>query len=336
MKKLDSEKLKKFANRKILLGISSLVICVALIAVCSFVPFIIDPTQWMTMEFLTNELIIVAIAIFSMVATMFIGQASNAQNENSNLAKARASFFVSVTKITNINAFNQWIKKVMQPRDMQTINERTMREVGIEDFSVVKLEFSEIRALLETPQKYGDRYYKGLSKQQIKVLIDIKNGKYKTKLVEPEYYLSVKNLIDPKTITERSSKEGIKKSLYLARSIIGRVIIIIVTAMIFASLMRDLSADAGDIASALQSFISRLWALISSAFLGYMVGTQINDIDAEYINMRVTVHTMFLQDKDFKPLNQQEEAKEQFKERVRQENIAVLENNSSLLGYNQH
>lgn len=336
MKKLDSEKLKKFANRKILLGISSLVICVALIAVCSFVPFIIDPTQWMTMEFLTNELIIVAIAIFSMVATMFIGQASNAQNENSNLAKARASFFVSVTKITNINAFNQWIKKVMQPRDMQTINERSMREVGIEDFSVVKLEFSEIRALLETPQKYGDRYYKGLSKQQIKVLIDIKNGKYKTKLVEPEYYLSVKNLIDPKTITERSSKEGIKKSLYLARSIIGRVIIIIVTAMIFASLMRDLSADAGDIASALQSFISRLWALISSAFLGYMVGTQINDIDAEYINMRVTVHTMFLQDKDFKPLNQQEEAKEQFKERVRQENIAVLENNSSLLGYNQH
>ena len=336
MKKLDSEKLKKFANRKILLGISSLIICVALIAVCSFVPFIIDPTQWMTMEFLTNELLIVAIAIFSMVATMFIGQASNAQNENSNLAKARASFFVSVAKITNINAFNQWIKKVMQPRDIQTINERTMREVGIEDFSVVKLEFSEIRALLETPQKYGDRYYKGLSKQQIKVLIDIKNGKYKTKLVEPEYYLSVKNLIDLKTITERSSKEGIKKSLYLARSIIGRVIIIIVTAMIFASLMRDLSADAGDIASALQSFISRLWALISSAFLGYMVGTQINDIDAEYINMRVTVHTMFLQDKDFKPLNQQEEAKEQFKERVRQENIAVLENNSSLLGYNQH
>lgn len=322
-KKIDTERVKKYMNRKILLGVSSLLICVALIAICSFVPFIIDPKQWQTVEFLTDELIIVAIVIFAMVATMFIGQASNAQNEESNLAKARASFFESVKRIVNILFFNQWIKKVLQPKDIENMHQRIMRQVGIEDFSVLKLEYAEINALLETPQKYGDRYYKGLSKEQIKTVIDIKNGKYKVVLVEPEYYLSVKNLIDPRTITERSSKEGLKKGLYLTRSVVSRVVLTVITAMIFASLMRDLGAE-GDAAEATMKFISRLWAMISSAFMGYIVGCQINDIDAEYINMRVTVHNMYLQDKEFKPMDEQEEAKQQFIDRVKKENVLQL------------
>lgn len=324
-KKTDTEKIKKYMNKKILLGVSSLFICVALIAVCSYVPFIIDPSRWQTTEFLTDELIIVAIVIFAMVATIFIGQASNAQNENSNLAKSRVSFFTSVAKVVNVNAFNQWIRKVMQPDDIQNIQQRIMRQVGIEDFSVLKLEFAEIKALLETPQKYGDRYYKGLSQRQIDTVIDIKNGKHKVVLVEPEYYLSAKNLIDPRTITERSSKEGLKKGLYLTKSIVARVVITVITAMIFASLMRDLGTE-GDAAEATLKFISRLWAMISSAFMGYIVGCQINDIDAEYINMRVTVHNMFLQDKDFKPIDEQEEAKQEFIERVKKENVLQLTN----------
>lgn len=317
--------IKKLANRKILLGVFSLLICAVLIGVCSFVPFIIDPTRWQTTEFLTDELIIVAIVIFAMVATMFIGQASNAQNENSHLAKARAKFFESILLILNINFFNQWVRKVMQPNDIEIMKQRIMRQVGIDDFSVLKLEYSEIKSLLETPQKFGDKYYKGLSKKQIDTIIDIKKGKYKVTLVEPEYYLSVKNLIDPRTITERSSKEGIKKGLYLTRSIVARVVLTVITAMIFASLMRDLGAE-GDAAEATLKFVSRLWAMISSAFMGYWTGGQINDIDAEYILMRVEVHQKFLQDKEFKPLTEQEEAKQEFIERVKKENVLQLPN----------
>lgn len=312
----EKGKIKKFVNRKILLGISSLVICIALIAVCSFVPFIIDPSRWQTTEFLTDELIIVAIVMFAMVSAMFIGQTSNAQNENSNLAKSRSRFFNSIQLVTNINAFNQWVRKVLQPKDIKNMQERLMRQAGIEDFSVLSLEYEQIRSLLETPQKYNDRYYKGLSKEQINTIINIKNGKYKVFLVEPDYYLSVKNLIDSRTITERSSKEGLKKGLYLTKSIVSRVILTVITAMIFASLMRDLNAEK-DIALAAMKFISRLWAMISSTFMGYFVGCQINDIDAEYIDMRVTVHNMFLQDKTFVPLDQQQEAKEQFEKKLK-------------------
>lgn len=328
-KKMDPEKVKFYTNRKILLGVSSLILCVVLIAVCSFVPFIIDPSKWQTTEFLTDELIIVAIVIFAMVATVFIGQTSNGMNKDSNLAKSRTSFFDSIVRIDNINAFNQWVRKVMQPNDILNMQKRIMHKAGITDFDVLKLEFPEIKALLETPQKYGDHYYKGLSKRQINTIIDIKNGKYKVDLVEPEYYLSVKNLIDSRTITERSSKEGLKKGLFLSRSIIARIMLTVITAMIFASLMRDVGAEGGDVTQASLKFVSRLWAMVSSSFMGYFVGCQINDIDAEYINMRVTVHKMFLQDKTFKALDEQEEARQDFINRIKKENVLQIPHNEN-------
>jgi len=328
----QNEKVRSLLNRKVLLGASSILICVVLIAVCSFVPFIIDPHRWMTNEFLTDELIIGAIVIFSMVAAMFIGQAGNAFRDESNIAKARKEFFDTVKNVTNIFGFNQWIKKVLQPRDIQLIKERRLRSIGIDDYRVLELENSQIRALEEKACAYeinGEkRYFKGITKEQVQGILKIRNGKIDIRFVEPEYYLSVKNLVDNRTISERSSDEGKKKSFYLARSIVGRLLVTIITAMIFASFMRDLST-AADLGTAFQKFLSRLWAMISSVFMGYLVGCQINDIDAEYIQMRITVQNMYLQDKDFKPLTQQEEAKQEFKERVLQEEHALLDNKST-------
>ena len=66
--------------------------------------------------------------------------------------------------------------------------------------------------------------------------------------------------------------------------------------------------------------------------MGYLVGCQMNDIDAEYIEMRIAVQNMFLQDKEFKPMDQQEEAKQAFIERVKKENSLQLENNLNKIG----
>ena len=325
------DKLKGFFNRKVLLGVTALLLCIIVIAVCSFIPFIIEPKNWQTSEFLTNELIICAVVIITMISAMFIGQTGNAQQDKSRIAKARSKFFITVEKITDLNAFSQWVKKVLQPKDIRASKERKMRYAGIEDYSVLDLEYAEINSLLETPQKYNNRFYKGLSKEQIKVVINIKKGGDNIELVEPEYYLSVKNLIDTRTITERSSKEGLKKSLYLIRSIISKLLLTIVVAMIFASLMRDLSQSV-DVAKAAQTFASRIWSMFSSVFMGYLVGCQMNDIDAEYIEMRIAVQNMFLQDKEFKPMDQQEEAKQAFIERVKKENTLQLENNLNKIG----
>ena len=315
--------MKKYMNRKILLGSISIILCVALIAVCSFIPLIVRPK--LDSKFWINEALIVAITIFSLISAMFIGQASNAQDERSNLAKARASFLETKKKIININAFSQWIKKVMQPNDVNAVKERKMREVGIEDYSVLDLEYAEIKSLLETPQKYNGRFYKGISKRQINALLKIKRNGVNVSLVEPDYYLYAKSISDNRTITERSSREGIKKSLFLTRSIIFKVLITLVVAVIIALFAIGDKSDPNWWKEAILQFIARLWALVSSSFMGYIVGCQVNDIDASYIEMRIVVQNMFLQDKEFKPIDAQEEAKQEFIERVKKEQVLQIE-----------
>ena len=335
------EKFREKINKKVLLGLFSLLMCLGLIIVCSFVPFIIDPRRWQTNEFLTDELIISAIVIMSMVSVMFIGQANNAQSERSNIAKARAEFFVSVKTVIakGVNAFRQWIRKVLQLEDVQTIKERKLRGLGIDDILILELDDVQLLDLTKNAQRYAipnaeneedrkGRYFKKITEEQYKGILNIKKTEFNFKFVEPEYYLSVKNLTDTRTVSERAVNEGKKKRFYLSSSIFSKLAITIVSAMIFASLVRDLTADV-DQAAAWAKFASRVWAMISSSFMGYIVGVQINDIDAEYIEMRIQVHTRYMQDTEFKPLSQQEEAKQEFVERVKNEQVLKLDNKSN-------
>ena len=335
------EKIKNGVNKKVLLGLFSLLMCLGLIIVCSFVPFIIDPRRWQTNEFLTDELIISAIVIMSMVSVMFIGQANNAQSEKSRIAKARAEFFVSVKTVIarGVNAFRQWIRKVLQLEDVQTIKERKLRTLGIDDILVLELDDVQLLELTKNAQKYAiptskneedqkGRYFKKITEDQYKGILNIKKTEFKFRFVEPEYYLSVNNLTDTRTVSERATNEGRKKRFYLSSSILSKLAITIVSAMIFASLVRDLSASV-DQAAAWAKFASRVWAMISSSFMGYIVGVQINDIDAEYIEMRIQVHTRYMQDETFKPLSQQEEARQEFVNRVKEEQVLKLDNVSN-------
>ena len=317
--------MKKLLNKKILLGSSSILTCLALIILCSFISINFNLDNLGKGDFWVNQAFIITITIFSLISVMFIGQAGNAQDEKSNLAKARVSFFANVIKIININAFGQWIKNILQPRDIKAIKERKMRMVGIEDYSILDLEYSQIKSLLETPQKYGDKYYKGISKKQIDTILEIKRKGIKVELVEPDYYLTVKSITNNRTITERSSKEGYKKSLFLARSVIFKVLITLLSAMIITAFFYEASkSDMGD-PKVWGQLVARLLALVSSSFMGYIVGCQINDIDAEYIEMRIVVQNMFLQDKEFKPIDSQEEARKEFIERVKKEQVLQIE-----------
>ena len=341
--KTQLENFKNTLNKKVLLGGFSILMCLALIIVCSFSAFIIDPSRWQTREFLTDELIIVAIVIMSMVSVMFMGQSSNAQNPLSRIAKARVEFFKSLDVVNerNVNAFRQWVRKVLQPEDVRTIKTRRLRKLGIDEVLILELDEVQLLETTKAAQRYPietatdkedkkGRYFKKITEDQYKGILEIKKTEFKMKFVEPEYYLSVKNLTDTRTVSERALNEGKKKGLFLATRIITRLVLTVVSAMIFASLVRDLNSSM-DQAAAWAKFFSRLWAMISSSFMGYIVGTQMNDIDAEYVEMRTQVHTRYLQDENFKPLSDQEEAKQEFIERVKEEQVLKLDNKSNQL-----
>lgn len=324
----------KKANKKIILGVGALISCIAIVGLCSFFPFIFDPSKWQNSEFLSDELIIAAITIFSVICLMFIAQASNAQNPNSNIARARVRFLGGTTKdgdgktirvegsverITRhnkISAFSQWVKKVMQPRDIQSAKERMLTKSGINDFSLLELDDSELWNLTKDPQKYGDKFYKRITKKEYKEIERAK--RLRVDVVDPSYYLTCSSIDSNKTITEKSGGETRKKATLLSYSIVSKIVIGLIIGMIFASLILDTSTGVEQ-AKAWMKFVSRMFSMATSSLMGYMIGCQVNDIDADFIEMKCLAHDQFFEDSTFVPKTEQELAKEEFVERVKRE-----------------
>lgn len=324
---IQAEKIKKGINKKVALGFLAFFFCVIFICISSFFPFIIDPSRWQTKEFLSDELIIVAITIFGMLSFVFISQAQNAQDPRSDLAIARVAFTASVAKITDRKGFKQWVKEVLQAKDKEAINRRRLEAVGVADVRVLDLEISEIKALID-PQRYNGVYFRSLSEKQIKEVLKIRESNPLPNPVDPTYYLFVKSMGNNATISEQSGNEGKKKSALLSYSIVSKIITALLIAIIVGSLVRD-TASGGDGATAWMKFAQRMMTLATSSFLGYLVGCQMNDIDAYYINLRVEVHREYESDETFKPKSEEEEAKEEFIERVKKEGLLTYDGEGS-------
>lgn len=301
-----------------------MLLVLAIIVVSSFWPFILDPSRIGTTEFITDQMIIMSITIATTVSMMFISQASNAQNPNSELAKAKVEFKKSIEKILEHTIFYQWIKRVLQPNDRKDIAEKGMLKLGI-DFKVWDLSDVEIRSLT-VAQKFGDTFYKPLTEKQIQGVFDLKKRVKNIKFVSPNYYTNYRSFMADKNLSEIAASENAKKISTIIFQLSLKIILTFIGAAILASLVRDMAQEGGSSAQAWMRFLSRLFAFITSSFLGYMLGCKLNDLDAFYITKRIEAHTLYLEDKNFKPID---EAKETFKQRC-------LEEEHKLIGQDAH
>ncbi len=326
----SSEILGLLTNRKIILGVTSLVVMMAVIFLFSFVPYTISPGRLQEASFITDLLMVCVITIFGLVGALFVAQASNAQNKKSKIAKASANFIVTKAKVEErgLSTFKQWIVNVMQEQDKNIIKKRILEQAGIEDMSVLKLSITEIKALT-VPQKYNGEFYKELTKSQIKLLVSIKEHGIKLKFVPPEYYLSVKTIIDNRTRSERANAEGTQKGKLVFASVASKLLLTIAFSVVMALFVKDVTSGEYSSVEVASKLFSRLASFFSSIFMGYLVGCQINDIDAEYIEMRSSAHTDFLEDKEFVGKSAKELAKEAFINRVKDEQVLKLDNKSN-------
>lgn len=300
-------------NKKLLLGLVALASILGIVIVSSFFPVVFDLNQLSKKEFLTNEVLSLAIVTISMVACMFIGMATNSSVSNSPISIARDKFDKKIEGITNTKHFFKWVSEVMQPSDIKQMNKRLMRENGIDDYSLIDLDRTEIKQLEEKPCEFNGVKYSSLSKEQVQTILDIKDGKHKVTLVDPSYYLTISNKSGSLTPTEKSGKEGTKKGLYTTVNFVSKLVMTLLISSIFAALVKD-SIAGGDTAKSWINFASRMFSLCSGAFSGFILGNQINDIDAEFVEMRVIVLDKYLNDKTFKPLTEREMAEKEFNE----------------------
>lgn len=310
----------KYVTRKVLLGVLALALGMAMIVLFSFVPFSWEPDRLKSNEFITDTLIIIAITILGMVCLIFISQATNANNPASRIAKASAAFKRTKEQITDKHRFKQWIKKVQQPKDIADIKERILFQAGIEDATILNLSVPEIESLTNQAQLINNTPYPALTEEQVKACVLIKSKGIKLKLPPPEYYLSAKTISDSRTPSERANNEGKKKRDFALVSIISKIVMVIVVSMIFTMFARDLATKL-DVGKASAKFAVRMMNLFSSMFMGFIVGEQLNNLDAEYIEMRTEIHEEYLADKDFKTKSIKEEALDEIKQRSEQETL---------------
>lgn len=311
--------MKQIENKKIVLGVLTLVLVFAIIIVSSFWPFILDFERINTREFITEQLILMAITIASLVSMLLIAKVGNAQNPNSEIARAKVEFMRSMKGIANHTSFYQWVKKILQPKDRLEIAETEMLRMGI-DFRVWDLSDNEIKSLT-LPQKYGDVFYKSLTKKQIRDIFKLKKSIKNVRFVKPNYYTSYSSMAQDKTLSQIASGENVKKVSTVAFQVALKIITTFIGAAIIGSLVRDFAQDGGSTAQAWIRFLSRMFAFFTSMFLGYMTGCKMNDLDAFYIMKRVEVHTLYLEDKDFAPVD---EAKEEFRQRCLEEEHKLI------------
>lgn len=325
--------MKKKINKKALLGAGVLLCIAAIIGVQSFLDFIIDPSQWGTKQFWTKEIMAVVITISGVVTSMFIGQAKNDDDERSEIARARVRFAETIkkTKEKGKSAFCQWVKDVQQPNDTNEKLERLMAKHGITQKEVFSLEIPEVKALLDTPQKYGDTFYHGLTKRQIEFILDYKEGRYAIDFVTPEYYLTYSSINNDKTISEKAGKETKTKTILLSVNLISKIVRGLLFAMILASLAYDTAQGGGEGGEAAQranawmTFVSRMATLMTAIVSGYALGSKENDVEADYINMRCEVQESFLADGEYRAKTESELAKQEYIDRVKAENVALIE-----------
>ena len=313
---------RKYANRKMILGGMAMLSGVAMIVLFTFVPYTWDPDRLLTGAFLTDTLINAAITVLGMVCMIFISQTMNSSNAASKIAKALKSFKETKDKISDKHAFKQWIKKVQQPKDLHDIKERILNENGIDDLRLLNLSEPEIKGLLNTAQRYNGTYYGALNAEQVKALLGVKRG-IKVHFPRPEAYLSAHTILDNRTPSERINDEGSKKRNFALLSIGSKVLMVFLVSMIFTMFVKDMAEELDPLEAA-GKFAIRMLNFFSSGFMGFIVGGQLNDIDAEYIDLRTNIFEEFLSDKDFKSKTIEEEAKDEFVERVRREQVLKL------------
>lgn len=301
---------KAFENKKIMLGMLTMIVILAIVVVSSFFPFVLDFSKIGTEQFITDQMIIIAITIAATISMMLIAQASNSANPNSEIAKAKVSFMKSVERIVNHTAFYQWVKKVLQPKDRKEIAEREMLSLGV-PFSLFSLNKTEICSLI-VPNKINGTFYQALTKEQINAILRLKKKVGEIKFVSPNYYTSVKSFMSDKNLSEIASGENKKKVATVIFQLTLKILLSFIFAAILASLVRDITQEGGSSAQAWMRFLSRIFAYVSSSYLGFNIGCKMNDLDAFYIQKRVEAHTLYIEDKTFIYVDEAKEEYEKF------------------------
>ena len=334
---------KQYSNKKTVLAILSFILVLGITILSSIPEFIIQPDQILTTKFATKLIMTIIIGVVSLVCFIFISSTSNSLNPISNICRARDDFRHSAKNIieNHYSAFKQWVMKVRRPAKQLEVDKRELRKVGITNLSYLEINECDLRNLMVAPDKeLGERYgVRQITKEQFDVIMNIKKGKSAIKFLSVDDYLLEKTMGVDLTDEEILVNQFKKRNLMFGEKISSRVLILVVVAVTFGCIKWSVDKSLeGDMDTMQRTFtiiwdiLSKLFTAVSSALIGYFDGGKFNDFDANYLQIKTNVHIQYLSDKEFKPLTEQELAREEFikyHQKMEDANRNLLEFNNS-------
>ena len=314
---------RKYSDKKTVLALLSFVMVLAITILSSIPEFVINPSQILTAKFVTKLLMTLIIGVTSLVCFILIGGTSNSLNQLSEIYRAREAFRISAKDIIDhcYSAFKQWVERVRRPAKQIEVNKRLLRHVGITNLAYLELDECDLKNLITAPNKeLGDKYgVRQISKEQYEVVIAIKKGKSAMKFLGVDDYLLEKTMGIDQTDEETLVNQFKKRNWMFGEKIGSRVLILIVVAVTFGCIGWSTYNNMSGEMTAAQRVFTIIWDILtklatatSSAFIGFYDGGKFNDFDASYLQLKINVHTQFREDKEFKPLTEQELAKEEY------------------------
>lgn len=224
-------------------------------------------------------------------------------------------------------AFNQWLEKYYQ-KNKNDFFRAILSSHGNITPLVLDLDYHEID-LLKNPYKKNweetefkgrkDTYFRSLDKNQIELVKKIFEGKINFSRIPDDFFKTMNG----KVVTSeyaRQAEANKKHTMGYVMMIIGRLLLIFAIAFVFNAFAVEVSKANGgsEIVERTINTISRIWTMASSFAYGFSLGRVMTMNDSATIEYKARVNKEFIEDKTFKPLNEEEEAKKEYEDYQKQ------------------
>lgn len=300
LKKLVDGKMEaKGVTRKTLYSVIGLLVCAALTIVLSITGAKFDPTKIMTVAFWVGVAITWGLAIWSMISGERIGDDYSHNNPKGQFRSELKKYderYNSLDSKNLIAVFPDWLDFHKDELLQKKIRNLLIRDYHIVQLEVLDLDMTELDSL-EKPFKKDWRntrfaskyehnkepyvtYFDSLTKEQIKVVKAVKEGKVRVADNHYTYFLSALSQYTT-DMWEEAANQQKGKGMRTAASFGARLIVIAMWSIIENGIVPEVYESPAETIA--MNIATRLFTVVTSTIAGIWVGMKMVDTDTTFL-----------------------------------------------------
>lgn len=311
------------------LGFMLIIIVLTALANAGFNPEQIDKGKLITNLIMNSIITITATIVFIPVGVINTKQRVNPDGSNGRYLQDFYEYSEIRQKIEPRRiVFNQWHQQ-QYLKELYQKKVTYLLDLGIEQAEqIMLLDRSQIVSL-DKPQCFtieGEKYFfKSLTPIQIKGCLRAISGKINVHKLSDFYFLYPDGK-GTKSFYDQAYYETKRERNAMTIKIIYHITLGILTTCVFTGLdanWKDFAENPNAAFNAFITMVSRIFNAISSAFWGSMMGQEHVYMLCYYLTGRTQFLKSFDADKDFIPVSVEDQAKQEYIERVKEETLRL-------------